>query len=84
MLYWYSDINFLHFAILLFVICVVTLTAVSLMTTAPSESEVAGLTFQTRDRQPPTATDTSWRRTDIRLSIVVVVIVGLIWLYFSG
>jgi len=83
-LYWYSDINFLHFAIFLFVICAATLTIVSLMTPAPSDSEVAGLTFQTRARQPAADRDASWRRMDLRLSITVIVIVGLIWLYFSG
>jgi SSS family solute:Na+ symporter len=83
-LYWYSDINFLHFAILLFVICAVTLTVVSLMTPEPSESEVAGITFQTRARRSASDRDASWRRTDLRLSITVIVIVGLIWLYFSG
>lgn len=88
-LYWYSNINFLHFAILLFVTCAIVLTVVSLMTQEPAESRLAGITFQTRDeqngdRQPVSAGDAAWRRTDLRLSMAVVVIVGLIWLYFSG
>ena len=43
----YASINFLHFAILLFVICSLILVFVSLMTAPPSEAQVAGITFQT-------------------------------------
>ncbi|MEP7270764.1 MAG: sodium:solute symporter [Acidobacteriota bacterium] len=44
---WYIGINFLHFAILVFAICVAVLVAVSLATKAPAEAKVAGLTWQT-------------------------------------
>ena len=43
----YAGINFLHFAALLFAICVATLIVVSLLTPAPEASKVNGLTFQT-------------------------------------
>src|SRR5277367_2021713 len=41
------DINFLHYAILMFVICAVVLIAVSLMYPAPERKKIAGLTFAT-------------------------------------
>jgi SSS family solute:Na+ symporter len=99
-LYWYSDINFLHFAIFLFVICSIVLVAVSLVTPAPSADQVAGLTFETADQAPQQAeafdipdaqehapgliSDPAWRRRDVIYSIVLVMTVGLIWLYFTG
>ena len=81
--YWYSDINFLHFAILLFVVCALVLTAVSLLTPEPTDAQVDGLTFQTRGGSSAT-TDSVWLRRDRVLSAGVLVLVGLIWLYFSG
>ncbi len=44
---WFVGMNFLHFAILIFVVCVVILVAVSLLTPAPAQNKIAGLTFQT-------------------------------------
>ena len=57
---WYAGINFLHFAIFLFVACSAVLIAVSLVTPPPPERQVAGLTLQTRaaavDRVPEAMT----------------------------
>ncbi len=49
LVYDYADINFLHFAILLFVICCAVLIGVSLLTPPPPGFKVAGLTFETAD-----------------------------------
>jgi SSS family solute:Na+ symporter len=43
----YVEINFLHFAVLMFLVCVLVLIAVSLATPAPAPRKVAGLTLQT-------------------------------------
>ena len=44
---WLVEVNFLHYAILMFVVCAGVLVAVSLMTPAPSRQKLAGLTFAT-------------------------------------
>jgi len=84
---WYSDINFLHFAILLFVICSAVLVLVSLATPAPSAGQTAGLTLQTRaktpERLPAMQSDPAWRRADLWLSLMLAAIVGVIWIVFS-
>lgn len=49
LLYLYADVNFLHFAVLLFLVCVAILVAVSLATKAPAPAQVAGLTFATAE-----------------------------------
>jgi len=46
---WLVDMNFLHYAIFMFVVCAVVLIGVSLMTPAPDRRKLAGLTFETVD-----------------------------------
>ncbi len=88
-LYWYADINFLHFAIVLFVACTVVLVAVSLLTEAQGDEKLAGLTFATAEMPHPEGgevppSDPAWRRKDLWLSVVLAICVGLVWIYFSG
>ena len=44
---WIVDMNFLHYAIFMFVVCTVVLVAVSMMYPAPERKKLAGLTFAT-------------------------------------
>ncbi len=88
-LFYLADMNFLHFAIFLFVVCVVVLVGVSLMTPEPSRDKLAGLTFATADESteatPDLApSDPAWRRKDAWLSVLVVICVAAVWLYFTG
>ena len=79
----YAEINFLHFAVLLFVTCTVILVVVSLTAPAPSSAQLAGLTFATT---PPRADDANTRgdrRTDAMVSGLVVLGVAAVWWYFS-
>jgi SSS family solute:Na+ symporter len=46
---WLIDMNFLHYAIFMFVVCSIVLVAVSHMTPAPDRKRLAGLTFATVD-----------------------------------
>ena len=87
--YWYADINFLHFAALLFVVCTAVLVAVSLMTPAQPERSLAGLTFATSDQAVDTpderlASKPVRVRTDLLLSAILVLCVVLVWLAFRG
>lgn len=44
---YFVNINFLHFAVLMFAVCVAVLVVVSLLTPPPPAGKVAGLTWQT-------------------------------------
>src|SRR5438309_208333 len=46
---WFIDMNFLHYAIFMFVVCSVVLIGVSLTAPAPERKRLAGLTFATVD-----------------------------------
>jgi solute:Na+ symporter, SSS family len=70
--------NFLHFAILLFLLCAVVLVAVSLATRPPDAARVEPLTIKA-ERTGAVAAPT----TDIALSLLLVGLVAAAWLYFS-
>lgn len=82
LLFQFADINFLHFAFFLFVFCSAVLIIVSLATAEPAEESVANLTFQSTSPEAEPVNQ-GWRRQDIALSGLVIVLVGLVWLYFS-
>jgi SSS family solute:Na+ symporter len=91
-----AEINFLHFAIFLFLICVAVLVGVSLATPPPSRAQVAGLTYATANEpveglsEDATAaiaasaeTSVPWRRTDLWLTVGLLGGVAALWLFFS-
>lgn len=76
--YWYASINFLHFAILLFAICVAILVIVSMLTAAPDPRQVANITYG-----GTTHIKTGASKSNVYLSILLVVIVLILWICFS-
>jgi len=80
--YEYATFNFLHFAALLFVVCATVLVLASLSAPAPSEEKVKDLTFATVSGER--RGDARWRRQDVVLSLVLVVAVAVVWIYFRG
>ncbi len=86
LLHTYATMNFLHFAAVLFVICSVTLVAVSFTAPAPSRAQLAGMTLAHREGkrfgQPKPWYDGQPARWDIAASLLLVGVVGLIWWVF--
>lgn len=72
-----ATINFLHFALLLFVICTVILITVSLFTEKPDEEKIKDVVYH------KTIDDTSAIKRSIWLSIGLLIIIGFLWIYFS-
>jgi solute:Na+ symporter, SSS family len=93
----YVGMNFLHFAAMMFVICVATLVVISLLTPAPEASKVNGLTFQTVKEKialsevesnsilqiPAEAETPSQRRVNTALSLLLIATVISLWIYFA-
>jgi len=76
----FATMNFLHFAAMLFAICVAVLVLVSLMAPAPSREQLAGLTYATAgpgvvSRHRPLLVGLSW---------LVVLGVAVTWWIFRG
>jgi SSS family solute:Na+ symporter len=78
LLHAYAGMNFLHFAVLLFLVCGALLALVSLLTREQSTEDLAGLTFATVE---PAAAARDWR--GLGLTVGLVLAVGALWLYFS-
>jgi solute:Na+ symporter, SSS family len=90
---WLINMNFLHYAIFMFVICSVVLVGVSLITPAPDRKRLAGLTFATvgdkleitvvdpRQRKPAHETAAE-HRMNIIFSILLLATVTALWIYF--
>jgi len=89
---WLVDMNFLHYAILMFVACTVVLIGVSLMTPAPDRRKLAGLTFATIEEKVQTAPVASAhslaretpteRRVNVAFSVLLLATVIGLWVYF--
>jgi solute:Na+ symporter, SSS family len=89
---WLVDMNFLHYAILMFIICAIVLIVVSLMTPPLERRRLAGLTFATVDDKLDTTAVSDLqsvpretrREHQINLAftaLLISTVVGL-WIYF--
>jgi SSS family solute:Na+ symporter len=90
---WLVGMNFLHYAVLMFVICSLVLIGVSLATAPPERRQLAGLTFATVDdkldtvavtpkaRKPAHETAAEHRVNLVFSLLLVATVVGL-WIYF--
>ena len=93
---WLLDMNFLHYAIFMFVVCTAILILVSLMTPAPERRKLAGLTFATvqekidlteiRDEvilqyKPPPEKPYQHRLNVLFSSLLAAIVIAL-WIYF--
>jgi SSS family solute:Na+ symporter len=88
---WLVDMNFLHYAILMFVVCSFVLIGVSMFYPAPERQRIAGLTFATvgdklatTDVKTPHLTRETNREHNINLAFTLVLIATVIclWVYF--
>jgi len=88
---WLVDMNFLHYAIFMFVVCTAVLIGVSLMYPAPDRRKLAGLTFATVDdkidsaevARPHLAKETSAEHAiNVTLTLLLLATVVGLWIYF--
>ena len=89
---WLVDMNFLHYAILMFVVCAGVLIGISLMTPAPERKKLAGLTFATVDEKLETtlvgghkiARETRLEhRLNLVFTLLLLATVIALWIYFA-
>jgi SSS family solute:Na+ symporter len=85
------DMNFLHYSIVMFIVCALVLIGVSMLFPAPERKKIAGLTFATVDEKldtvdVKTAHLTRETRTEHRVNlaftyVLLATVLGL-WIYF--
>ncbi len=83
----FVGMNFLHFAVLMFAICVTVLVGVSLLTPAPTDDKVAGLTLQTPsdaalspDFEPASPAS---KKINLVFTAILIVIILSLWYVFA-
>src|ERR1700724_1265301 len=89
---WLVDMNFLHYAVLMFVVCAIVLIAVSMMYPAPERKKIAGLTFATvgdkldttdLKETPHLKRETpAEHRVNLAFTLVLIATVFGLWIYF--
>jgi SSS family solute:Na+ symporter len=82
-LYKFADLNFLYFCFYLFVACIGAMVIISLLTQMPSYEKIQGLTYSTTVAEDKKASRASWNTRDVVLSVVVLIIIALVMIYFS-
>ncbi|MGH7614650.1 MAG: sodium:solute symporter [Gemmatimonadales bacterium] len=83
---WIAEVNFLHFAVLLFAISTTVLVGVSLLTPAPPAAQIAGLTYGTTLPGAPAgaaSADRDGQRLNVGLSILLIALLGVLWIVFA-
>lgn len=85
---WYSEMNFLHFAVFLFIISSLILIGVSLYTNLPDRKKLAGLTFATANEvnspfiQKMEAKNPLWNKLNIVFSVILALTILTLWAIF--
>ena len=79
----FATVNFLYFCIILFIVSIAIMVIVSLLTGKPSAAQLNGLTFATTVAEDRAASRASWNAKDVWLSVIVIVIIISLFIYFS-
>ncbi len=82
--HWYATLNFSHFAIFSFVLCMIAAVIGSLTTPKPSEAQIVGLTWSTLTPEQRKANRDSYTKSDILISIILLALVISVLVYFTG
>jgi SSS family solute:Na+ symporter len=82
-LHQFATINLLYFCIYLFLFSIVLMIIVSMLTPKPDNEHIKGLTFATTVAEDRAASRASWNTRDVILSLIIVIIVITVFIYFS-
>jgi SSS family solute:Na+ symporter len=83
--FWFiNNIYFQYFSLFIFLVCVAVMIGVSYFTEPPSAEQIRGLTYGTTSSEDRLASRRSWDKRDVITSVIVVVLIVLAYLYFSG
>lgn len=80
----FVEMNFLHFAAVLFVISCTAMVVVSLLTKAPDLQHTQSLTLQTKDTVSADDSDRTARNQDRWLTFALLALIAAIWWSFAG
>jgi SSS family solute:Na+ symporter len=79
-----NNIYFQYYSLLIFLVSVAVMIIVSYLTEKPSEEQIKGLTYGTETEEDRKKSRASWNRLDVICSGVVLLLILLAYIYFSG
>ncbi len=79
-----NNIYFQYYSLLIFLVSVAVMIGVSYLTEKPSEEKIKGLTYGTETEEDRKKSRSSWNRVDVICSGVVLLLILLAYIYFSG
>lgn len=79
----FASLNFLYFSFYLFLVSIAIMIIISMFTAPASFAKIKGLTYATTVAEDKAASRASWTTKDLILSLVVLVVIALVMIYFS-
>lgn len=79
-----NNIFFQYYSMAIGLICILVMVGVSYLTTAPDYQRISGLTFGTLTEEDRRESRASWNRTDVILSVLLMVLIVIIYIAFQG
>jgi len=79
-----NNIFFQYYSLLITIVCIIVFLVVSYATKPPDYAKISGLTFSTLTPQDRLETRASWNAKDVILSILLIVAIIAIYMYFTG
>jgi len=79
-----NNIFFQYYSLFIFIVCVVVMIVVSYLTERPSYEKISGLTYGTTTTDDREKSRTSWTRADVIFSIILLAVIVVVYMYFTG
>ena len=79
-----NNIFFQYYSLLITLVCILVFIIVSYATRQPDYAKISGLTFSTLSDADRKATRSTWSKKDVLLSILLVLLIIAIYVYFTG
>jgi solute:Na+ symporter, SSS family len=79
-----NNIFFQYYSLLITLVCIIVFIAVSYATREPDYAKIRGLTFSTLSAEDRQASRKTWNIKDVVLSVLLVLLIIAIYIYFTG
>ncbi len=79
-----NNIFFQYYSLVIFIVCVAVMIIVSYLTEKPLYEKISGLTYGTTTEEDRNTTHASWSKGDVISSVLLLVLIVLAYLYFTG
>jgi SSS family solute:Na+ symporter len=79
-----NNIFFQYYSLLITIVCAIVFIVVSYASEAPSYAKISGLTFSTLTDEDRKSTRASWNYKDVLSAVLVIVLILIAYIYFSG